>query len=102
MRAPADSGAAVSPYIPALDGIRALAILLVIPHNIDLLHPSYSAAVRPALMLVHAGWIGVQLFFVLSGFLITGNLLDTQRADNYYSAFIARRALRILPLYFGV
>jgi peptidoglycan/LPS O-acetylase OafA/YrhL len=102
MRAPADSGAAVSPYIPALDGIRALAILLVIPHNIDLLHPPYSMAVRPAVMLTHAGWIGVQLFFVLSGFLITGNLLDTQRAGNYYSAFIARRTLRILPLYFGV
>jgi peptidoglycan/LPS O-acetylase OafA/YrhL len=102
MRPPADSEAAVSPYIHALDGIRALAILLVIPHNIDLLHPPYSAAVWPAVMLTHAGWIGVQLFFVLSGFLITGNLLDTQRAGNYYSAFIARRTLRILPLYFGM
>jgi peptidoglycan/LPS O-acetylase OafA/YrhL len=96
------AAAAVSPHIPALDGIRALAILLVIPHNIDVIRSPYPAVVFPLVAVMHAGWVGVQLFFVLSGFLITGNLLDTQRAGNYYSAFIARRALRILPLYFGV
>jgi peptidoglycan/LPS O-acetylase OafA/YrhL len=85
-----------------LDGVRALAILLVIPHNINVLKPPYSLAILPFVTVMHAGWIGVQLFFVLSGFLITGNLLDTRQADNYYGAFIARRALRILPLYFGV
>jgi peptidoglycan/LPS O-acetylase OafA/YrhL len=94
--------AAVSPYIPALDGLRALAILLVIPHNLDILGAPYTLGELPPVMVMHAGWIGVQLFFVLSGFLITGNLLDTRWADNYYSAFIARRALRILPLYYGV
>lgn len=102
MRSPDDSAAAVSPYIPALDGIRALAILLVIPHNVDLIGSPYPAVLFPLVAVMHAGWVGVQLFFVLSGFLITGNLLDTQGAGNYYSAFIARRALRIFPLYFGV
>jgi peptidoglycan/LPS O-acetylase OafA/YrhL len=102
MRPSADSTAAVSPYIPALDGIRALAILLVIPHNVDILSGPFPAVAFPFVAIMHAGWIGVQLFFVLSGFLITGNLLDTQGTENYYGAFIARRALRILPLYFGV
>jgi peptidoglycan/LPS O-acetylase OafA/YrhL len=94
--------AAVSRHIPALDGIRALAILLVMPHNIDLLTPPVPLWAYPAIMVTHAGWIGVQLFFVLSGFLISGNLLDTRGAGNYFSAFFGRRALRILPLYFAV
>ena len=102
MRPAADATAEVSPYIPALDGIRAFAVLLVIPHNVDVLAGPYPAALFPFVALMHAGWIGVQLFFVLSGFLITGNLLDTRGTGNYYSAFITRRALRILPLYFGV
>jgi peptidoglycan/LPS O-acetylase OafA/YrhL len=98
---PAQS-AEVSRHIPALDGIRALAILLVVPHNVDLLRPPVPRIDYPLTLVMHAGWIGVQLFFVLSGFLITGNLLDTRRADNYFGAFFARRALRILPLYFTV
>jgi peptidoglycan/LPS O-acetylase OafA/YrhL len=97
-----ESSAEVSRHIPALDGIRALAILLVIPHNIDLLRPPVPLAAYPVVLVTHAGWIGVQLFFVLSGFLITGNLLDTRGASNYFSAFFGRRALRIMPLYFAV
>lgn len=88
-------------HVPALDGLRGLAILLVIPHNAD----AFSAAASfmwPAAMVAHAGWVGVQLFFVLSGFLITSNLLDSQQSANYYSSFFARRILRIFPLYYGV
>jgi peptidoglycan/LPS O-acetylase OafA/YrhL len=96
------SAAEVSRHIPALDGIRALAILLVIPHNVDLLRPPVPRLDYPAVILLHAGWIGVQLFFVLSGFLITGNLLDTRGSGNYFRAFFGRRALRIMPLYFAV
>ena len=90
-------------HIPALDGIRGLAILLVVPHNTNLLletafhGPAY--LVKEFLLF---GWAGVQLFFVLSGFLISGALLDTQDSPSYYRSFYARRVLRILPLYYGV
>jgi peptidoglycan/LPS O-acetylase OafA/YrhL len=89
-------------HIPALDGIRAIAILLVIPHNVESLGTSYPHYLLPVAVLLHAGWIGVQLFFVLSGFLITGNLFDSKGASNYFSAFFGRRVLRILPLYYAV
>ena len=85
-------------HFSALDGLRGLAILLVIPHNADAFH----GTLWPAAILAHLGWIGVQLFFVLSGFLITGNLLDSRNAPNYYKSFFARRVLRIFPLYYGV
>ena len=88
--------------IAALDGLRALAILLVVPHNIDLFRGRPTWAEYPAIVYMHAGWIGVQLFFVLSGFLITGKLLDTRDRPNYFGAFFARRAWRILPLYFAI
>ncbi len=102
MRPEPDHSAEVSRYIKPLDGIRALAILLVMPHNIDLLKLPVPHLAIPAVLLSNAGWIGVQLFFVLSGFLISGNLLDTRGASNYFAAFFGRRALRILPLYFAV
>lgn len=88
-------------HVPALDGLRGIAILLVIPHNGDLFS-GVTGWLWPVAMLVHAGWTGVQLFFVLSGYLITGGLLDTLGTSNYYRVFYARRALRIFPLYFLV
>ena len=88
-------------HIPALDGLRAIAILLVIPHNVYLFDTIRGWLV-PFAWISAAGWVGVQLFFVLSGFLITRNLLDSRGSPNYYSAFFGRRVLRIFPLYFLV
>ena len=85
---------------PSLDGIRGLAIILVLLHNlreglpIDFVGGHLFGVIRST------GWIGVQLFFVLSGFLITDGLLKTQTSPNYYKSFFARRTLRIFPLYY--
>jgi peptidoglycan/LPS O-acetylase OafA/YrhL len=99
---PGNHSAAGTHRIAALDGLRALAILLVVPHNIDMFVGVPSWVEFPAIVYMHAGWIGVQLFFVLSGFLITGKLLDTRGQPNYFGQFFARRAWRILPLYFAI
>ncbi|HXC25880.1 MAG TPA: acyltransferase [Gemmatimonadaceae bacterium] len=88
-------------HIRALDGLRGLAILLVIPHNSEELFHAATGVVRLGAIIASAGWIGVQLFFVLSGFLITRNLLDSQGATHYFRVFFARRILRIFPLYYG-
>ena len=103
MRAAANSTvAAAGPrHIPALDGLRALAILLVIPHN-TYMFGAIRGWLIPFAWIANAGWVGVQLFFVLSGFLITRNLLDSRGSGNYYPAFFGRRILRIFPLYFLV
>jgi peptidoglycan/LPS O-acetylase OafA/YrhL len=77
--------------------VRGLAILVVIFHNEIDLFPSLH------LQRVFAnGWMGVDLFFVLSGFLITGILLDSREAEGYFRDFYARRCLRIWPLYYAL
>jgi peptidoglycan/LPS O-acetylase OafA/YrhL len=90
--------------IPSVDGLRGMAILLVL-----LLHFTIYGVDRPSggvLKFVYktleTGWIGVDLFFVLSGFLITGILYRTKAREHYFSRFYLRRTLRIFPLYFGV
>jgi peptidoglycan/LPS O-acetylase OafA/YrhL len=85
--------------MPALDGLRAIAVLLVVPHNFNLMVALGGAAYFVVVGL-QRGWIGVQLFFVLSGFLITGILLDTRGAPGYFRSFFVRRVLRIFPLYY--
>ncbi|MFL6195572.1 MAG: acyltransferase family protein [Thermoanaerobaculia bacterium] len=87
----------------ALDGLRGIAILLVL-----LLHFTMYGGPRAAGGLdllvqrfAFAGWIGVDLFFVLSGFLITGILYDSKGGERYFRNFYARRLLRIAPLYYG-
>jgi peptidoglycan/LPS O-acetylase OafA/YrhL len=92
-----------SAYVPALDGIRGLAIIWVVLHNAtDMTLLPASGVWRAVPLLTHSGWIGVQLFFALSGFLITGGLLDSNASQHYFRDFYARRALRILPLYYAV
>jgi peptidoglycan/LPS O-acetylase OafA/YrhL len=102
-----DAGAApiaAGAHVPALDGVRGLAILLVVLHNAS--YVPHGASDSLALKLwdtaMGAGWIGVQLFFTLSGLLITGILLDTKGRPGWLRAFYMRRVLRIFPLYYLV
>lgn len=107
-RADVRLGVGPRPYVPALDGLRGVAIAMVLAFHIAgylwtklgvTLQPGALQAVLEALLV---GWAGVDLFFVLSGYLITGILLETRAAPRYYTNFYARRALRIFPLYFAV
>ncbi|AKU89843.1 acyltransferase family protein [Vulgatibacter incomptus] len=92
---------AIRGHMPALDGVRGLAVLLVL-----LLHfvgnTTATNRFESALLFVSGyGMLGVDLFFVLSGFLITGILYDSRGAPGYFRNFYMRRVLRIFPLYYG-
>jgi len=97
-----------SSRIPELDGLRGIAIILVI-----LLHYFYQTTPElqhPVTLVDHLyawfrmgaalGWTGVDLFFVLSGFLIGGILLDVKDSHSYYKTFYTRRFFRIVPIYY--
>jgi peptidoglycan/LPS O-acetylase OafA/YrhL len=86
-------------YIPGLDGLRGIAIISVILFHIWE-KISDGRILSPLNMVFQIGWIGVDLFFVLSGFLITRILLHTKGAPNYFRRFYIRRFLRIIPLYY--
>ena len=90
-------------HMPELDTIRGLAILGVLLYHgfywvRDL--SLYAPWQRHFFTLMAPGQFGVNLFFVLSGFLITGILLDSRNRPDYYQRFYFRRALRILPAYY--
>lgn len=95
--APAISPQRASTRIRELDGLRGIAILLVMVFHFN---PATGllAYLHSVFLL---GWIGVDLFFVLSGYLITGILLDSAGRHAYYRNFIVRRTLRIFPLYYA-
>lgn len=86
-------------YFPALDGVRGVALACVLAHNLGYFEGA-TALGTVSDRLVGAGWVGVQLFFVLSGFLITGILIDSKGARNFLGSFFMRRILRIFPLYY--
>src|SRR5438477_4062499 len=77
-------------YYPLLDGLRGVAITMVLLHH----NFGYNS-------ILYMGWLGVDLFFVLSGFLITDILLNSLNEPHYLSKFYMHRVLRILPLYYA-
>ena len=95
----------IRPFMPELDTLRGIAVFGVL-----LLHAffwqyagfSFGRWARAFLNLTQPGGLGVNLFFVLSGFLITGILLDSKDRPNFYRRFYTRRALRILPAYYAL
>jgi len=91
-----------SSRIPELDGLRGIAVLSVVCIHYIVVSPSADSPIAALFQrAVALGWSGVDLFFVLSGFLIGGILLDARGSPNYFKAFYARRFLRIIPLYYA-
>ncbi len=88
-------------HIPALDGLRGLAILMVMFSHFSIIG-GIGFVASLALRLAGCGAFGVDLFFVLSGFLITGILLDTKQTPHALRNFYMRRTLRIFPLNYAV
>jgi peptidoglycan/LPS O-acetylase OafA/YrhL len=94
-------GSPYAKHIPSLDGIRGVAVLGVAASHVYLgnAHTPMQQHLRS---LVQFGASGVDMFFVLSGFLITGILYDSLPDPGYFRKFYARRTLRIFPLYYGI
>lgn len=101
MKPPLSSYSDLNKRRPELDGLRALAILLVIYHHYIGMSVLIPQGTLPAYAFAVArlAWSGVDLFFVLSGYLIGGILIDNREATSYFKVFYVRRACRILPLY---
>jgi peptidoglycan/LPS O-acetylase OafA/YrhL len=89
-------------HMPALDGVRGLAIAMVLAVHFVGDTVATNGLERGLVRISNYGLFGVDLFFVLSGFLITGILFDTKDSPHYFRTFYVRRALRIFPLYYAV
>jgi peptidoglycan/LPS O-acetylase OafA/YrhL len=92
----------IGTHIPALDALRGMAILLVTVYRFGYAREDPVSMGKLADAALSLGERGVDLFFVLSGFLITGILFDAKAAPHYFRDFYMRRTLRIFPRYFGV
>ena len=90
--------------LPTLDGLRGCAIVCVMLHHVAQYGrlSGQGAVANIVAVTARAGWAGVDLFFVLSGFLITGILCDAKDGQHYFGHFYARRCLRIFPLYLAM
>jgi peptidoglycan/LPS O-acetylase OafA/YrhL len=92
-------------FMPELDVLRGIAVLGVLffhGFRVGYGELPFTGAHRVLLLATQPGALGVNLFFVLSGFLITGILLDSRNRPDYYRRFYTRRALRILPAYYSL
>lgn len=93
---------AAGAHYPELDGLRGIAIgLILLFHSRYIVNPQHTFEIIHY-NLVSNGWFGVDLFFVISGFLITRILINSAHSDQYYRKFYIRRALRIFPVYYAV
>ncbi|NYF79259.1 acyltransferase family protein [Granulicella arctica] len=88
-------------HIPALDGLRGVAVLMVFVYHYGGGTHSSNRVMQLFGFFNKGGWVGVTLFFILSGFLITGILWDSYDDPHWWRNFYMRRTLRIFPLYFG-
>ena len=103
------SDSTTSKRIPELDGLRGIAILLVVivhyfsfnPYTDGLSSTRLGTLYVTVSRTISMGWTGVDLFFVLSGFLIGGILLDVRGSPRYFRTFYLRRFFRIIPIYYG-
>lgn len=91
-----------SSHLPALDGLRGLAVLMILLFHFwqTMFQLPAAGSLQSQLRFLAGGQTGVDLFFVLSGFLITGILLNAKNTPHFLRNFYMRRALRILPLYY--
>ena len=89
----------LSARIPELDGIRGVAIAMILVAHCFEIVTRPGSPLAYALVPLRLNWSGVDLFFVLSGFLIGGILLDARESSNYFRVFYARRFFRIVPIY---
>ena len=100
---PAQPDPLIRPVMPELDSVRGIAITgVLLLHGFFWQYSGFHLSGLPRLFLLatQPGGLGVNLFFVLSGFLITGILLDSREKPQYFRRFYTRRALRILPAYY--